>query len=131
MTTLYLDNTTSTITGTLAQLPAGMTTLHLGSTTSTITGGLTPLAARGIAETYMSSMSMTQAQVDDVVSRLYTDRALFTAATPSLQIDGTNAAPTGLYQLTNPPVTGKEKIYWLVNDPLVENFRKWTVTFSA
>jgi len=54
---------------------------------------------------------------------------LYTA--PILDIAGTgNAAPSGTYQFTNPPTTGKEYIYWIVVDPLTEDFKKWTVDYA-
>jgi hypothetical protein len=71
------------------------------------------------------------AQVDAWVSAIYQRRAAFTAATPTLTIGGTNQAPSGVYQNATPPTTGKEYIYKLVNDPDLEGFKKWSITYTA
>ena len=131
MTYLLLGGTPSTITGALADLPASMTYLDLSGTSSTITGGATAVPAHAIGLVYLDSTTMTQAQVDGVALRLYTDRAVFTAAAPTLNIGGSNPAPSGIYQDANPPTTGKEYIYTLVNDPRVEGFKKWSITYTA
>ena len=129
MTHLYLGNTSSVITGSLADLPAGMTHLYLYSTSSTITGGATAIAATGLRETYLYSCVYTAAQLDGLLERLYTDRALFTYATPILQIGGTNPDPNGVYQDAIPPTTGLEYAYQLVNDPRAEGFNKWSISY--
>ena len=75
--------------------------------------------------------SVSSANIDDILLRLYTDRASFTYATPSLNVGGANPAPSGTYQYAAAPSTGKEYIYALVNDDDGEGFNKWTITFSA
>ncbi|APU89212.1 hypothetical protein Rctr71_102 [Virus Rctr71] len=77
----------------------------------------------------MDSSQSSQAQIDDVLLRLYTDRALFTWTTPILNVGGTNPDPTGVYQNASPPTTGLEYVYKLVVDPDAEGFRKWTITY--
>lgn len=129
--TLYAQNTASVITGTLSDLPAGMESLVLYGNGSAITGGVTALAATGVKVIVLSYGAKTQAQVDEIIARIYADRALFTAATPMLGIGGNNAAPSGVYQTSATPSTGKEMIYALVNDPNLEGFHKWTATFTA
>jgi len=129
MTFLSLEVTSSIITGSLADLPAGMTFLLLDYTTSVITGGTSPVAATGIRTIYVFS-SESQADLDDILARLYADRALFTYANPVLNIAGGNPPPSGVYQNANPPTTGKEFAYKLVNDPDAEGFNKWTVTMN-
>lgn len=131
MTYLLLSSTQSTITGALADLPAGMTYLYLQNTSSAVTGGASPVAARGIREVRIDNTGLNQTQVDDVIARIYADRALFTSAAPILNIGGTNAAPSGVYQDATPPTTGKEMIYKLVNDPDGEGFKKWTIIYTA
>ena len=131
MAYLHLYSTSSTITGTLADLPASMTYLHLDSTSSTITGGGTAMAAVNNQQLQIYSMTMSQSNVDDCVSRLYSDRASFLYASPVLGIGGTNAAPSGTYQDGDPPSTGKEYIYELVNDPEAESFKKWAIMYTA
>jgi hypothetical protein len=73
----------------------------------------------------------SQIVVDNVIDQIYALRAIFTNAAPSMNIGGTNAAPSGTYQYSATPSTGKEKIYALVNDDDAEGFNKWTITFTA
>jgi len=87
------------------------------------------MAAHNLAYLYLDNTAMSQAAVDGVIARIYADRALFTG-NGTLLIGGNNASPSGVYQAANPPTTGKEKIYSLVNDNLVEGFKKWTITYS-
>jgi hypothetical protein len=130
MTTLYLYSTSSTITGSLADLPPAMEYLVLGNTSSTITPGV-GVRARAICGLYLDSTGMSQAAVDAIAEWLYINRALFTYAWPSANLGGTNAAPSGIYQDGDPPTTGKEYIYEVVNDPEGEGFNKWSVTYTA
>lgn len=127
---LSLPNTSSVITGALADLPASMTYLSLHDTSSVITGG-TGVTATGIHEVYIYTLGLSQAQVDDVALWLYDNRASFTWATPIMQMGGTNAAPSGVYQDGDPPTTGKEYIYEVVNDPEIEGWPTWSVTYTA
>ena len=73
---------------------------------------------------------MSQAAVDEVVENIYRLRANFTNAAPALNISGNNATPSGTYQDGDPPTTGKEYIYELVNDPESEGFNKWSITYT-
>lgn len=75
--------------------------------------------------------ALPQATVDSIVQRIYNRRVSFTYATPSANVGGTNAAPSGAYADEDPPVTGKGYIYELVNDPETEGFNKWTITYTA
>jgi hypothetical protein len=129
MTSLILYSTSSNITGSLADAPAPMTQLQLHGTSSAITGGATAMAAVGIRQIRVDSSSTTQANINDILLRLYTDRASFTYATPSLNVGGTNPDPSGVYQDATPPTTGLEYAYKLVNDPDTEGFNTWTVTY--
>lgn len=79
----------------------------------------------------MSNGAMPQSGVDSTVASIYSARADYTYATPSLKIDGTNAAPSGTYADEDPPTTGKGMIYELVNDPESEGFNTWTVTYTS
>ncbi len=126
----YAANNNNGMTGGfgLASLPSGMTYLKLVNTHSTITGGTTPCLAKSI-DLYLTSMTMTQAQVDDVIGRLFADRTTFTTRNNRLEIGGTNPDPSGVYQAANPPTTGLEKVYTLVNDNLGEGFKKWTIVY--
>ncbi len=131
MQLLAVNNTASVITGALSNLPALLWYLDLSNTPSIITGGAVTMAAIGINTLNLNNIALTQANVDSVVlTRLYADRALFTAAAPVLNIGGTNSAPTGIYQSVTPPTSGKEAIYDLVNDPTAQGFKKWAITFT-
>ena len=129
LTYLNLSGTSSVITGSLADAPAGLTYLYLGSTFSNISGGATAMAAVGIREIRVDSSSTTQANIDDILMRLYTDRASFTYATPVCNVGGTNPDPTGTYADATPPTTGLEYAYKLVVDPDAEGFKKWAITY--
>jgi hypothetical protein len=72
---------------------------------------------------------LSQADVDAVLAAIYARRASFTATAPSLNISGTNADPSGVYQDADPPTTGLEYVYELRNDPEAEGFKKWTITY--
>ncbi len=65
-----------------------------------------------------------------MIDSIYAARANYTFATPALRIDGSNAAPSGIYQYSASPSTGKEKIYALENDDDAEGFNKWTITYT-
>lgn len=71
---------------------------------------------------------LSQADVDSVVEGIYNNRANFTTSSPQLNIGGDNAAPSGTYQDSDPPTTGKEYIYKLENDPDGEGFNTWSIT---
>ena len=129
LTHLHLYSTSSNITGSIADAPAGLTQLYLYSTSSNISGGATAMAAVGIREIRCESSSTTQANIDDILARLYADRASFTYATPALNVGGTNPNPTGTYADATPPTTGLEYAYKLVNDPDAEGFKKWAITY--
>lgn len=126
-----MSSTPSAIVGALSDLPASTTSYIVGNTNSTTTGGATAMLATGIITIQTEQCSETQATVDDILLRLYTDRALFTYATPELNIAGNNSAPSGTYQDATPPTTGKEYAYKLENDPDAEGFNVWAITFTA
>jgi hypothetical protein len=130
MSYLHLGNTSSTITGSLADLPASMTQLILYNTSSTITGGATAVSATGMTLIITENCSEDQPTVNDVIDRIYADRAFFTYAAPSLYIGGNNAAPSGIYQYAATPSTALEKVYALENDDDLEGFNKWDITYS-
>ena len=77
----------------------------------------------------LQNNALAQASVDAVFKGLWTARASFTYATPSLTINGTNAAPSGIYQSNCPtPATGKEWAYDLVHETCAGAGHAWTVT---
>lgn len=83
-----------------------------------------------IEEIQLQDNALSQSEVDAVVADLYANRALFTDTTPTLDISGTNSTPSGIYQDGDPPTTGKEYIFELENDPEVEGFNQWVITYT-
>jgi hypothetical protein len=130
LTTFAINGTSSNVTGSLSDLKAAMTTLQLYGTASTFTGGAVQMAAVGISAIMVSNMALSQAVVDGVLLRLFTDRMLFTPANPYLAIGGTNDDPGGVYQHTDPPTTGNEYRHDLVNDTSAEGFHKWSIIIT-
>jgi hypothetical protein len=127
---LSLSSTQSVITGALSDLPTGMQQLYLHSTQSVITGGASAIVAKGIQIIRLENTSLDQAKVNDILTRLYTDRTLFTDATPELNIDGT-AIPSGTYQYSASPSTALEYAYALEHDDDSEGFKLWDITYKA
>jgi len=69
------------------------------------------------------------AAVDAVLAAIWTNKANFTYATPTLDLlGGSNAAPNGVYQAASPPTTGNEYKYDLVNGSYTADGPEWTVT---
>jgi len=81
----------------------------------------------------MSDNSLTQAKVDAILQGLWGAFATRTVAGGTINVGGNNAAPGGAYQAANPPATGKEYAYELLNDSQnINPTKKWaTVTFTA
>lgn len=102
---------------------------HVNST-AIIKGAVIP-ASTAMQQYYIQDCGLSQAAVDAIILNAYTNRAGFTYATPTFNVGDTNSAPSGIYQFANPPTTGKEMIYWLVNDPLAEGFNKQVWTYTA
>lgn len=100
-----------------------------GESTSATGGPVIP-ASTALQQYFIQNCGLTQTAVDAIVTNVYTNRAGFTYATPTFNIGGTNANPSGVYQnpFPNPPATPLEMIYVLVNDPFTEGFNKqvWT-----
>ena len=129
MRSMGLRSTPSLITGTMADLPATMQGLSMNDTQSLITGGASAMAAIAIDDIQLGSMAnQTIAAKDDIINRLYADRALFTLAAHNLNISGGEGPLTGVYQTSAAPSTPAEKAYALVNDPNGEEFLKWAIT---
>jgi len=81
----------------------------------------------------MYGNSLTQTQVDQILSDFWTGFASSTGTARTLNVGGSNSAPSGTYQAANPPTTGKEFAYELKNDSQEINpTKKWaTVTITA
>jgi len=82
-----------------------------------------------------ADLGLSQAQVDAALLEIYTNRAIYNSfytqyAPIALNINGTNAAPSGIYQDGDPPTTGQEYIYELENDPETEGFEVWGTTYT-
>jgi len=76
-------------------------------------------------------LALIQSQVDLILlNDIYPGRMGYTYATPTLNVGGTNAAPSGVYADEDPPVTGKGAAFEIQNDPEAEGFNKWAVTFT-
>jgi len=148
---LYLN--ANSFTGDLSgwTLPAGMTRINVSNNlfTGDLSGWMIPavttnleLYANGFTGTpdisaniamryyYYFDNALIQANVDAVLLSVYNRRMAFTWATPTLNVGGTNLAPSGIYQAMCPPTTGKEYAFELVNDSCGDGFNKWTVTFT-
>lgn len=76
--------------------------------------------------------TLSQAQVDSVLAQLYAAFPTRTGTNGTIDVaGGSNAAPSGTYQAANPPTTGKEYAYELVNDSAGVSTKHWaTVTTS-
>ena len=70
---------------------------------------------------------LLQAAVDAILSGCWSAFATRTATGGTINVGGTNAAPSGVLQAANPPTTGKEFAYELANDSQnVNPTKKWT-----
>ena len=79
----------------------------------------------------MSAMALTQTQVNQILTDLYTAFPTRIVTGGTITLNGTgNAAPSGTYQSVTPPTSGKETAYDLINDPTSINpTKKWaTIT---
>lgn len=81
----------------------------------------------------ISNNALSQAQVDTILSDFWAGFATRTATAGTINVAGNNSAPSGILQAANPPTTGKEFAYELVNDSQnVNPTKKWTtVTITA
>lgn len=71
--------------------------------------------------------------VDNILKDFWDGFATRTGAAGTISIAGTNQAPSGIYQAANPPTTGLEYRYELLNDSQnINPTKKWaTVTVTA
>jgi len=143
-TYLYLDGITN-ITGALADLYATLQFVRLFGCTGITPASIAHLVAARDLRIYSMWAALTAAEsVDIVIDSMWTARALYTYATPSMQIGGTNKSPTGNYIAPIEgadwhedapghwvPLTPKAKIYDLMNDVNTEGFNVWTITYTA
>ena len=131
ITSLYLASLTGlswTVSAT-TPMPTGIAYLTLINLTGLM--AIYDWSGINVIRTVQYENSLSQVQIDAVVASIYDNRALYTYATPTLDIaGGSNAAPSGIYQDADPPTMGKEYIYELVNDPEAEGFKKWAITYT-
>ena len=73
----------------------------------------------------MNGNALTQGQVDQILTDFYT--AFPTKATTggAIILNGSNAAPSGIFQSHCPPTSGKETAYDLLNNPCSVNSEVW------
>lgn len=159
LTYLYLSNfagLTWTV-GASAPMPTGLTFLrisYLANVTWAISASapmptglnyLTIISANGVTlDTWTAINSiitiqwesnLSQAAVDAILLAVWTNKANFTHAAPSLDLlGGTNYEPSGVYQAgsgeSGLPVTGKEYAYDLVNGTYTSAGPEWTVNIA-
>lgn len=81
----------------------------------------------------MSGNALSPTQVDQILADFYTALATRTASGGTMNLGGSNAAPSGTLGAACPPTTGKEYAYELANDSCAVNpTKKWTtVTITA
>ncbi len=149
----YLYLYTSTVSGDIANLGGLTSLLYLRLHATSVTGdvanlsGLTSLLGLWFYNTSVSAGTIgtlvamrdcqaqncgwNQATVDALLADMYAERAGFTYATPSLNVGANNSVPSGVYQDGDPPTTGLEYVYELANDPEVEGFNTWTITYNG
>lgn len=86
-----------------------------------------------IVQILADGMVWDQTSIDQLITDIYDQwvAGTYTYATPTLNIGGNNAAPSGTYQAANPPSTPLEKIYAMVNDPNATGYNTWTITYTA
>lgn len=104
-----------------------------------------------IVNIWIQSCVLTETEVGYIISSIWTDRAKFTYASPTINISGTNAVPAGTvaappgetpYETTTDwewdsehskhiPLTAGAKIYDLENDVNTESFNTWGITYTA
>jgi lysophospholipase L1-like esterase len=120
MTHIGVMNSACSMSGPLADFPAGVVYVSASNSALNISGGVSPIACVAVATIDLGASQptgMTQANVDDLLLRLYTDRASLTAATLTVTITGSTPAPSGVFQNATPPTTGLEYAYKLVFNP--------------
>jgi len=84
----------------------------------------------------MQGNNLTQAQVDTILYSLYSMTTSRTASNGTINVSGSNAAPSGTFQAASGAVDtntdGKEVAHELLNDGQAVGFNTWaTVTFTA
>ena len=115
--------------GIVPSLAANPVLVNFRCHTNSLTG-MTDVECFAIADLQIQNNGMDQANVDAVFDSIYANRNSYTDPTPALNIGGTNATPSGIWQYAAVPSTAKEKGYALVNDDDAEGFNTWTITIT-
>lgn len=125
LTALYVTGN-NTLTGSVAGLINLTFLVVSGNNTLTwAVGPLTKLNTLGC-----SNNALPQSTIDTILHDMYTARAAYVAATLTCTMGGTNAAPSGIYQNSVTPSTGKEYQYKLVVNPDSDHTTAFTITTS-
>ena len=96
-------------------LPAGLVNLRV-NTCPGITIASDQWTRNGL-QLVQYNNALNQAAVDAVLLAIWANKANYTYSAPVLTLLGSsNAAPSGVYQSMNPPTTGNEAKYDLIND---------------
>jgi len=85
----------------------------------------------GLEVVQCQNNGMNQAAVDTIIGDIYANRASYTDATPELNVGGTNATPSGIYQSVCPATTALEEVHNLATDGCTEGHNTWTVTWNG
>lgn len=135
-------NYCSLVTGSVSELPVSVLTVILYNSANITSGSLAHLiSARQID---LRSIPWLTADADVVIDSIWAARANYTYATPSLNIGGTNQAPTGTVGapvegtdwhqdgVTWIPLTAGAKIYDLAKNVNGEvRTAAWTITYTG
>lgn len=115
-----------------------MYSMPIATFTFTITANGFAAWSTGLNNFQIQDNALSQAQVDAILWDLYqAAKVPRTATVGTINVSGTNAAPSGTYQAcASCPVTsatpGKEIAYELINDSCGVGFNRWaTVTITA
>jgi len=76
-------------------------------------------------------LALAASVVDVILTDIYAGKATFGAAAPTLNIGGTNAAPTGIYLPVCPPTDGLNTVYALSHENCVADGPEWAITYTA
>ena len=109
-------------------LPASLVEFFIYSTSVSNAPSLAA-GALAIRNYQYQNCSLSQAHVDAVLAAVYAERADVSYATPILNLGANDSVPSGAYADEDPPTTGLGYVYELANDPEVEGFNTWTITY--
>jgi hypothetical protein len=96
-----------------------------------VAGVAVQTAYPAIIRTIQYENNLSQANELAIMTGIHASRMSFTYTAITLDIaGGGNASPDGTYADEDPPVTTRGFIYEMVNDPELENFKKWAITYT-